>query len=157
MNSGTSRAPTAMGLMHCLFFIAAKYNLLLSAQHLPGPSNDIADALSRNRLHHFYSCHPQACPHPTPIPQQLIALISHKKLDWTSQQWTKMFNSIFSQPRITNQALLYMLKHTIPRLLQQIRIQPSLSHNRTLPQLISSIPSLPKPQTPNHKMLFVRD
>ena len=98
VNSGTSRDPTAMGLMHCLFFIAAKYNLLLSAQHLPGPSNDIADALSRNRLHHFYSRHPQARPHPTPIPQQLIALISHKKPDWTSQLWTKMFNSIFSQP-----------------------------------------------------------
>ena len=36
INTGTSKDPTAMGLMRCLYFIAAKFNLLLSATHLAG-------------------------------------------------------------------------------------------------------------------------
>ena len=45
VNKGTSRCDKAMQLMHSLFLFTAKYNLILSAQHIPGDDNGAADAL----------------------------------------------------------------------------------------------------------------
>ena len=55
INTGTSRDPIAMGLMCCLYFIAAKFKLIVSATHLAGKANTLADALSRNNASHFLS------------------------------------------------------------------------------------------------------
>ena len=65
LNSGTSKDPTVMGLMRCLHFFAAKFSLIVSAVHLPGVDNSLADALSRNNLPSFLSHCLQACPTPT--------------------------------------------------------------------------------------------
>ena len=97
INTGTSRDPTAMSLMRYLYFIAAKFNLLISAIHLAGKANSLADALSRNNLSFFLSSYPQANHLGTPIPDPLISLLVDTKPDWTSQSWS-MFNTIFSQP-----------------------------------------------------------
>ena len=42
INTGTSRDPVAMSLMHCLYFISARFNLLLSAVHIAGAANRLA-------------------------------------------------------------------------------------------------------------------
>ena len=98
INSGTSKEPEAMALLRCLFFIAARNNLLITAAHLPGSLNQVADALSRNNLPLFSTVYPQADPHPSVIPPALIDLLVLSKPDWTSQSWNKTFNTIFNQP-----------------------------------------------------------
>ena len=50
INTGTSKDPEVMGLMRCLHFIAAKFNLLLSATHIAGVENSLANAVSRDNL-----------------------------------------------------------------------------------------------------------
>ncbi len=102
INSGMSKDPLVMKVMRCLHFISAKFNLLLSASHLAGINNTLADALSRNNLPLFFHCCPQADPHPSQLPQPLLELLIHSHLDWISPSWTSTFNSIFSQqsPRV---------------------------------------------------------
>ena len=95
INTGTSKDPTAMGLMRCLYFITAKFNLLISAIHVAGKANGLADALSRNNVPLFLSSFPQDDQQETLIPEALIKLLVDSKPDWTSQSWSSMFNSIF--------------------------------------------------------------
>ena len=98
VNTGTSRDPVAMGLMRCLYFIAAKFNMLLSATHLAGKANSLADALSRNNAALFLSNYPQANHQGTPIPEALTDLLVGTQPDWTSPTWSSKFNFIFKQP-----------------------------------------------------------
>ena len=97
INSGTSKDPLVMGLMRCLHFITAKFNLLLSATHIAGIENSLADALSRDNLSFFFTHHPPANHSPSPIPSALLDLLVHSRPDWMSASWSSMFNSIFSQ------------------------------------------------------------
>ena len=46
INSGTSRDDTLMHLMRCLSFIMSKFNFVVSASHIKGSHNVLADALS---------------------------------------------------------------------------------------------------------------
>ena len=96
INSGTSKDPSVMGLMRCLHFIVARFNILMSASHVAGSKNSIADALSRNNLPLFFNEHSQADPSPAPIPLVLLDLLIHTQPDWTSHAWNSMFNTIFS-------------------------------------------------------------
>ena len=85
LNTGTSKDPTVMGLMRCLHFITAKFNILLSAVHLAGKANGLADALSRNNHTLFLDNYPPANRKPSPIPAALLDLLVHSRPDWTSQ------------------------------------------------------------------------
>ena len=51
--AGTSHCPLIMQLLHNLFYIAARHNFTVSAQHLPGKHNVIADSLSRFNMQAF--------------------------------------------------------------------------------------------------------
>ena len=84
--------------MRCLHFIAARFYPLLSATHIAGSSNYLADALSRNNLHLFFANHPQAQSTPSPIPSLLLDLLVHTKPDWTSPSWSSTFTAIFTVP-----------------------------------------------------------
>ena len=86
-----------MGLMRCLYFIAAKFKLHISALHLAGKANTLADTLSRNNASHFLSTLPQASQQPTAIPTALTDLLVGTKPDWTSPDWSRMFSFIFRQ------------------------------------------------------------
>ena len=83
--------------MRCLVFIMAKFNFVVSAAHIKGAVNDLADALSRNKRAYFLSTYPQAQPSPTQIPEELVDLLILSAPDWTSQLWTKLWTAIFSQ------------------------------------------------------------
>ena len=98
INTGTSKDHNVMQLMRCLHFIAAHFNLLITAKHLPGINNEIADALSRNNLPFFFAHYSQALPLPSPIPLALLNLLVHHRPDWTSPSWSEMFRTIFRQP-----------------------------------------------------------
>ena len=101
INTGTSKDPTVMCLMRCLYFITAKFDMTLSAVHLAGSANGLADALSRNQLKNFFANYPQASPRASHIPAPLLNLLIYSQPDWVSPSWSKMFSSIFAQPSQT--------------------------------------------------------
>ena len=74
-----------MRFLRALFFVEARFNLVLSSTHVPGLDNTAADHLSRNRVHDFLSFSPQADQAPTPLPQDLLSLLLNHLADWPSQ------------------------------------------------------------------------
>ena len=96
INSGSSRENTLMHLMRCLSFIMAKYNYVVSAAHIKGSHNILADALSRNNRAYFLSHYPQAQASPTSVPLELEELLVTSQPDWTSPHWTRLWSTIFS-------------------------------------------------------------
>lgn len=83
ISSRTSKNPSVMHLLRCLFFFEASFNFCLSAIHIPGVQNDLADDLSRNRLSLFLQKAPALQSDPTGIPQELRDLLFNH-IDWTS-------------------------------------------------------------------------
>jgi hypothetical protein len=67
------------------------------AEHVPGTHNILADHLSRNLLSSFLSKAPHMDPRPTPIPSGAVTLLLDSELDWLSETWTSLFNSILSK------------------------------------------------------------
>lgn len=97
INSGSSRENSLMHLMRCLSFIMAKYNFIISAAHVKGAHNVLADALSRDNQTYFLAHYPQAQATPASIPQELVELVVTSQPDWTSSHWTRLWTAIFSQ------------------------------------------------------------
>ena len=95
INSQSSSVKEMAHLLRCLAFIAARFQLRITASHIPSHLNLIADALSRNKLTSFYSLHPQAAKTPSPVPVTLINLLIPQLPDWNSQRWTVLWNAIF--------------------------------------------------------------
>jgi len=74
LNSGRSRAPRIMDLLRFLVLISMKHNFFIRARHVPGVSNEIADALSRFQVSRFRAAAPSAEPTPYSIPPSLMTL-----------------------------------------------------------------------------------
>ena len=53
VNRGSSRSPVIMKYLRYMFWLSAVYNFRLTAMHIPGTDNVLADKLSR--LHEPYS------------------------------------------------------------------------------------------------------
>ena len=47
INKGTSKNPIIMGFLRELFWLSAIFNFRITAMHIPGISNPIADSISR--------------------------------------------------------------------------------------------------------------
>ena len=97
INSGSSRENSLMHLMRCLSFVMAKYNFVVSAAHIKGAHNDLADALSRDNKAYFLSNYPQAQATPAAVPPELVELVVTSQPDWLSPHWTRLWTTIFSQ------------------------------------------------------------
>ena len=95
INSQSSAVKEMTHLLRCLAFISARFQVHISALHVPGRLNAVADALSRNNLATFYSLYPQAARTPSPVPATLIDLLIPQSPDWNSQHWTALWNAIF--------------------------------------------------------------
>ena len=61
-----------MRLLRSLLLAAAHYSFTFSAQHVPGVTNQVVDALFRFRWQEFRQFVPHAKPLPTPIPPDLL-------------------------------------------------------------------------------------
>lgn len=61
---GHSRSPSVMSLIRQLFFVCARLNCTVSAVHIAGANNSIADALSRFRMQEFRQLAPSARAYP---------------------------------------------------------------------------------------------
>lgn len=60
VRSGTCKAPRIMVLVRALYSLCVQYDFLVTATHIPGITNNIADALSRNLLQEFRQLAPAA-------------------------------------------------------------------------------------------------
>ncbi|XP_057175701.1 uncharacterized protein LOC130545285 [Triplophysa rosa] len=69
INNGRSHSPALMPLLRRLTWISACDQFILTAKHIPGSKNQIADTLSRFSFQKFRLLAPEADPMPTPIPQ----------------------------------------------------------------------------------------
>ena len=86
LKGGYCKDPTLAHMLRCLFFLEAKFDLSLSAVHVPGIENGAADSISRNKLHVFFDLVPQAHQEPCSVPRELI----HRLVidtPWTSSIW----------------------------------------------------------------------
>ncbi len=81
LNSRTSKISGLMQLLRSLLLAAARHCFSFAAQHVPGVTNQIDDALSRFPWQEFRQLAPRAHPHPTPIPPDLLT-------DLTSPLWS---------------------------------------------------------------------
>ena len=93
INKHTSRHPVAMHLLRCLFFICAKFNISLTAEHLPGHSNGAADALSRDNRAAFCQAIPYAEISPCSIPSDVLNILIHRQPNWLSAEWSGAFQT----------------------------------------------------------------
>ena len=93
INSGHAKYPPLNCLLQCLFFFMAHFKIAISAHHIPGSANAIADAISRDKP---IPSHPQVlAPVPTPLPVELKGLLLNRKLLWSSPNWRRMFSDCF--------------------------------------------------------------
>ena len=87
-----SKSTDLMHLLHCLFFFEAYYQLHITAMHVPGCKNALADDLSRNCVSSF----PLQAPHMPPRPVLLPALdlLLNPAMDWSSAAWIELIRTI---------------------------------------------------------------
>ena len=78
INKGSAKAPIVTHLLRCLWFFCAYFNITLTASHIHGVANTLADQLSRNRMVDF-SSHPMMLPHCLPRYHFLSSKLSHLK------------------------------------------------------------------------------
>ena len=90
LKSRTSKDHLLMHLLRCLVFYAAFFRFQFVAEHVPGVLNTAADAISRNNTSLFVSLVPQV-PR-VAIPQSLVDLLIHKRPNWGSRDWTRLFS-----------------------------------------------------------------
>ena len=69
-----------MHLLRSLWFFVAYYDISIKIEDIAGVHNGIADQLSRNNMQQFFFSNPQANLLPTPLPQELLEIVSVAKL-----------------------------------------------------------------------------
>ena len=94
VKKGSAREPLVMYLLRTLRFFWAYYDISVKIEHIAGAHNGTADQLSRNNMQQFFISNPQASLLPTPLPLELLQIVSVAKPGWTSQRFTQLFSTI---------------------------------------------------------------
>ena len=102
INKGASKDTLVMHLLCCLWFFTAYFDITLTAGHIPGACNTIADELSRNNMENFFTISPDASRVPIPLPTPALEIISPDGPDWTSPDFCKLFSLATSNAHTTN-------------------------------------------------------
>ena len=92
MNSRYSRENHMMRMLRCLFFVETRYQFRISAAHIPGIHNNLADDLSRNRVGAVKEKAGMEL-YPSPIHPSILQWLLHPGLDWLSPSWMELFNT----------------------------------------------------------------
>ena len=79
-----------MHLIRQLVFYAALFDFWFRAEHIPGKSNSLADALSRDNINYFLLQAPHFHPQPLSVPPSLLLLVALDE-EWTSIPWMELF------------------------------------------------------------------
>lgn len=97
VRGGYCRDPAMAHMLRCLFFLEAKFNITLTAVHVPGVQNGVADAISRNKLNVFFDLVPQASKVACQVPPGLVERLG-KQGHWTPENWTSWLETL-SRPQ----------------------------------------------------------
>ena len=81
-----------MQLLRCLFFVEAYLQFQISASHVAGLHNGLADDLSRNRLPSFLKKKPDANVVSSVLPISLLQWLLSSQ-EWTSPTWMQQFTT----------------------------------------------------------------
>jgi len=92
IQKGSSKDTMVMHLLRCLWFFQARFDISIHVSHIPGTLNTAADLLSRNQVRKFLQLYPQSSLVPVSVPAPLQAIVSPKKLDWTSAEFLRCFS-----------------------------------------------------------------
>ena len=76
INKGRSAIPDIMMFMRRLTWLSVTHNFIITARHVPGHSNLIADSLSRFKFQIFRKLCPEAAPTPTALPPYAALILS---------------------------------------------------------------------------------
>ena len=90
-----------MHLLRYLWFFTALLDIDITATHIAGINNEVADMLSRNQTKCFQSARPHASQLPTLLPIILTRLITPQELDWTSPSFQHHFQQAVSAIQVT--------------------------------------------------------
>ena len=97
LSSRYSRNSNIMHLLRCLFFVEAFYAMHISASHIPGRANTLADNLSRNQLPSFFLQAPHMSLVPTPLPLMASDLLFNVTARWSSPAWINLLQATLQQ------------------------------------------------------------
>ena len=78
INRQSTRSPPSMRLIRLLVLTCLQNNIACKAKHIPGCTNNIADALSRGQLTRFRALAPGAESEPTQIPNTLLQQLQQR-------------------------------------------------------------------------------
>lgn len=90
LNKTHSRESHLMHLIRLLVFYAAHFDFWFRAEHIPGKSNSLADALSRDNISYFLLQAPHFRPQPSSVPPSLLLLVALDE-EWISTPWMELF------------------------------------------------------------------
>lgn len=93
--SCTSKYNTVMHLVRSHHFFLARWDIKLTASHIAGKSNVLADALSRN-LMQVYQQAPTAQKEGSTIPVLVQELLITERSDWCSEAWKRKLTTLYS-------------------------------------------------------------
>ena len=74
INTKSSKIPRIMDLLRPITLFTLQYNFTLTAVHLAGLQNGVADSLSRFQMERFRELSPEASPTGYPIPEYLTRI-----------------------------------------------------------------------------------
>ena len=97
INKGSAKPPIVMHLLRCLWFFCAYFDIILTASHIAGTANTLADQLSRNNMSEFFKTSVNTCKLPTPLPPHVLKIVSPEGPDWTSPAFKELFSASVSQ------------------------------------------------------------
>ena len=75
INWRSSKDQEAMHLLRCLSFAEARFGFFITAKHISGIHNILADALSRDNVPFFLSHFPQASHAPAKVPPEILEVL----------------------------------------------------------------------------------
>jgi hypothetical protein len=93
LRAKTCKDSTIMHLLRCMHFLCATHDVRITATHIAGMNNGMADALSRDKLNLFFVSSPKAHRQPTTIPRELWDLVVAVQPDWLSADWRKKLST----------------------------------------------------------------
>ena len=76
ITSGTSKDDQLMHLLLELYLVCTRHNFKVTAKHVPGKTNRLADALSRFQMQEFFKLAPRAKPTPKLVKPALLARLT---------------------------------------------------------------------------------
>ena len=76
ITSGTSKDDQLMHLLRELYLVCTRHNFKVTAKHVPGKTNRLADALSRFQMQEFFKLAPRAKPTPKLVKPALLARLT---------------------------------------------------------------------------------